>query len=167
MASRPNDDRPGRLRSVPGMVRAAGIIWIIYGAGGAACGCLDVLFKLPENSAQNAFEPHPPGRDPISMVQGAGCGVLIAAAFAVVGFRIATGRANDTIVIGVISLVLGGLSGCTGLSLVLFRPGVESLVAASIVAAVTAVFLLIPGILALVGRTQYLAWRQPDEYGDG
>ena len=120
--------------------RLAGALWVGYGVLASAA-WLTSLWPWPGAGAPEAAA---------GLVVGAGC--LSA------GLPVATGRAADTRDLGVASVALSAT--LLALAALIWRisvtvPGDESVAAIGGVG----VGLLVPGVLALAGRRDYLVWR--------
>lgn len=123
---------PRAPTSRPGVVTAAAIIWIVFGS----LGILGQLMTIAAGNTRGAF------------------GILIAIAFLVVGIQSLTGKAKDTLGNGIGALVIGVLSLGVG-TLFAGRGGAIILV----VLLLQSGLMVTSGILALVGRSAYKAWR--------
>jgi hypothetical protein len=141
------------------VVLAAGVIWIVFGSLVLLNFALTMLILL-------AFTP-PELRGPI--MSGAVCVGLIVALFGGVfihvGVQSISGTAKDTLGNGIGSIIFGALIG--GLSLVALlgtaavRGGnVGGGVLQAAINLVVAAALLAAGVLALIGRDGYRAWRR-------
>jgi hypothetical protein len=122
---------------MPGVVKAAGIIWIVVGA----LGVLGQLLSLgggfrPQNIA----------------------GLVISVAFLIVGIQTITGKAKDTLGNGIGSIVIGLLNGAFLVYVTSALPGALAGVALLFGAPVV-LGLIAGGILALAGRARYKEWR--------
>ena len=162
-------DRSPRVPAMPGSVKFAGILWILFGALGLTLQAAS--FVIDKVMDQPAGQPDNPG----SMC-GVVCGVLISAVFLWVGLQTVRGQAKDTlgnaigsmvfslfyIGIGALMAVGGAVIGAAG-----NQPGQpqvpEEVMMIALVAGVVCLLLggmlLLAGILALVGRSQYKDWR--------
>ncbi len=140
------DDEPG----FPMTVMAAGIFWIVLGA---------VLVLALLVALAGAFFIAQGRQEKGEVVFGGLCtGLfigLIGGAFIFVGVQTILGSARDTLGNGIGSIIFGVLNGGAGLGQVLTREYFHS--AVSILCAVG---LLTAGVLALVGRNPYKAWRR-------
>jgi hypothetical protein len=140
------DDMPG----FPATVMAAGIFWIALGA---------VLVLALLVALAGAFFMAQGRQEKGEVVFGGICtGLffgLIGAAFIFVGVQTVLGTARDTVGNGVGSIIFGALNGAAGLGYVLTREYFQS-----VVSFICGVGLLTAGVLALVGRTRYKAWRR-------
>jgi hypothetical protein len=150
--------------SFPAVVRAAGIIWIVIG-------CILVLNAgLIVVQAGTAAAGAP--RDAGPTAAGGACSAILvglfAAAFIFVGVQSINGTARDTLGNAIGSLVFGVLNMGWGVVVAGFgamlsgRQGDMSVVAVLLggIGMVAGGALTVAGILALVGRGQYRAWRQ-------
>jgi hypothetical protein len=124
--------------SLPGAIVAAGVLWII-------CGGLGAIGNLIAAVAARG------------KITGA-MGIPIAIAFFVVGIQSVSGKAKDSLGNSIGSLIIGGLGVIGVLVLtVMARHGVVLL------AMVYPLGLITAGILGLVGRSRYVAYRQAKE----
>lgn len=162
------DDRP-RLTPLdrsPGSTKAAGIIWVIMGSL--------VLLNVLVSTAVNVSSGVPIGQ----LLCGLALPTLIGAVFLNVGIQTLNGSAKGTLANGIGSIIFAALiGGLGGLLLVgsAFLGGVAAqgggppgaavglLATIALVAAVlyllTGAMLLVAGILAIKGKTDYLRWR--------
>lgn len=131
---------PEVASSIPGSVVGAGVLWII-------CGGLGTIANLIAAFAAR-------GR-----ITGA-MGIPIAIAFFVVGIQSVSGKAKDMLGNSIASLIIGGL-GIIGV-LVLTAMARHGIV---LVAIVYPAGLITAGILGLVGRGRYLAYKRGKEGG--
>lgn len=152
------DDAP----PYPGTVRVAGAIWILFGCFGLLNAALAVVLAANPGPAGPGGGPNP---------GGSCCPGLIAVAFLVCGYQTVRGTAADTRGNSVGSIVLAGLQLAVGVGLALlglgaFGPGAggaglgpqEAVIVGAVVCGL-GMGLLTAGVLGLVGRKQYLAWR--------
>jgi hypothetical protein len=159
---RDEDESPPRF---PGIVMAAGVIWI-GGGSLALISAMGNLALLGANQGANQQAGGAPGA-----IGGGCCSGLVGIAFLVCGFQTVTGKSSDTLGNGIGSLVLGLLAlliaaGTVFGGFVLLgnqnAPG-QALAAGIIVAAglfgLCGAALILAGILALVGRSAYREWR--------
>jgi len=152
-----DDERPDEItrapRQLPVTVLLAAVGWISFGSLVLMNGI--VLVVLLSTTAAADLPPAEKG----ALTSGAGCAFLLlavfGAAFTYVGVQTVRGTAADTlgnsigsIVFGLIQLGGGIIQGGRGQAL---ASGIQFLAAAGLVAA---------GVLALVGRDQYKAWRR-------
>ena len=157
---RERDDEDDELQygrpEFPRAVQIAGIIWIVIGSLillNAAAGLL-LTFGTVGGGADRAG-----GVCPMLI------GVLFAAVFLHVGIQSTRGTAKDTLGNGIGSILFGLPNAGFGVILiggaaVAGRPVGLILVLLGIVCLLAAVGLLAAGVLALVGRQQYKAWRR-------
>jgi DNA-directed RNA polymerase subunit M/transcription elongation factor TFIIS len=150
--------RPTR-QSMPGIVKAAGIIWIVYGT----IGTLNTAISLVLAAGQNANGQNGPGANPGSPF----CGLAIAFAFAYCGFQTVTGKAKDTLGNSIGSLLLGGLQLLVGIVLIVLSGGgigdklqIDKDMAGIIGALVClmGIMLVSAGVMGLIGRQGYKDW---------
>lgn len=158
----------------PVVVRLAGIIWIGIGA----LGVVSAVLNFAGAGAANRANPN--GQNPAAGAQAAGqsiggcCTALIAVAFVAVGYNTVTGKAKDTLGNAIGSLLLAALVACVGVAVVGFATAAANnpagkrappdagaeLVIAGIIFGGVCLLYVVPGVLALVGRRDYLAWRK-------
>ncbi len=121
----------------PGVVTAAAVLWIIFGA----LGLLGQLMTLTR------------GVRPQAMV-----GLAIAVAFIVAGVQTISGKAKDTLGNGIGAIVIGVLN--VGFLFYLMTVAPRFMAGAILLTgAPVALGLVVGGILALVGRQGYREWR--------
>jgi hypothetical protein len=146
----------------PVAVRAAGIVWIIFG-------CLILL-----NAAVNFLLTAGAAAAGAPQVAGGTCGLLLAvlfgAVFIHVGIQSVRGTAKDTLGNGIGSIVIGALN--MGIGGVLMAAGLAAPGTASLIAVVGGGISILggcgligAGILALAGRSAYRSWRHA--HGNG
>jgi len=131
----------------PTSVTIAGIVWIVF--GGIILVNVLVLLLMPRWQREAA------------MIGGASARFfrdLFGAAFIYVGVQSVRGTARDTlgngigsIVFGLLKLVWGGLQASDGENI---QAGIGFLAGAALIAA---------GVLALIGRSKYKAWRRAEK----
>ena len=173
---RPDDDEENEDRrptmpiqtTNPGSTRAAGIIWVIMGSL--------VLLVTALNLTLGAGT----GAGGAEMLCSAALPVLIGAVFLMVGIQTLNGSAKGTLGNGIGSIIFGVLIG--GLGVILFYgaffagggggpgapPAVQQLgeaagviiMVVAVVYLLTGAMLLVAGILAIKGKTDYLRWRK-------
>jgi hypothetical protein len=144
----------------PQSVKTAGVIWIIFG-------CLILLnaaVNLWVTMSQAALRggPAPAGLGAVVI------GALFGAVFIHVGNQSTKGTARDTLGNGIGSLVFALLNGAYGVMLVMVglagmaigAPMAIVVLAVGGVGILAGVGLLAAGVLALVGRAEYIAWRR-------
>ncbi len=147
------DYRLGPEAPYPATVKAAGVIWIVYG-------CLILLNLVVALLMAFAVMSQFGGRGAEVLMGGLMCTMvvvgLIAVAFLFVGVQSVRGTARDTLGNGVGSIILAllqfGGAAYYGLQL-------NNVVQAA-VASVGGVLLLTAGVLALVGRSTYRDWKR-------
>lgn len=147
----------GEPPPLPGSVKAAGIIWIVFGGLVLLNGGINVLLQL-------AVVPRGgPGAG--GMVTGAVCGglfvALIGGVFIHVGVQSLNGTAKDTLGNGIGSIIFAALIGGLGLITLVVAgvAGVWWAVLAAVINLLAGAGLLAAGVLALVGRDGYKRWR--------
>ncbi|HEX3149089.1 MAG TPA: hypothetical protein VHR66_13495 [Gemmataceae bacterium] len=153
-----DDDRPSRSSAkFPPGVKAAGIIWISFGA----LGLINIVLQLAM-AAGNAVAGGGPGGSPYT---GVGCGVIIALVFLMVGIQTVKGTAKGVLGNGIGSIIFGVLYlSCGGLLLAgsgFVPAGADStlLLAVGGIALLMGLALLLAGVLALMGKSAYEEWR--------
>ena len=148
---------------IPGSVRAAGIIWVVFGALILLSGALQILSQL-------VLAP-PEARG--AAITGSFCSALFVAfvggVFIHVGVQSLSGTAKDTLGNGIGSIIfaaiIGGLTFVVLAAMVAVRPRgpaegpVWAILIAVILNGLSALALLTAGVLALVGRNGYRAYR--------
>ncbi len=156
-----------RAPAFPVAVRIAGVIWIAIGA----LQILSALVNFATAGAANRAGAAPGAAAGQSC--GGFAGLLFGVGFLSVGLNTVRGKAKDTLGNSIGSLLLGAL--CLGIAVLVVAMGGMMANAgpnrpaqpnAGAVAAITAVvlggvslFYIVPGVLGLVGRRGYLAWR--------
>ena len=156
-------EEPREVPPIPGIVRAAGIIWVGYGALGLFSTILSFVVEVGAK-AGNAGANNPGGN-----ASSPCCGIAIACAFAYCGLQTLKGESKDTLGNSIGSLILGSLQLLAGVVLVVLGaggiagnlpidPGVIFLIAA--IAGFFGCMLVLAGILGLIGRSAYREWRE-------
>jgi hypothetical protein len=166
------DDREDDIAiSYPLTVRLAAIAWIAFGCLMLLVSMTTCLLRLEMIGAagEAARQAGAPARGAGPEAVGGVCGSIIQVVFAVafigVGIHTALGKARDTLGNAIGSIVFGLLGlGCGGLMIV---GGVAmggavpiALAIAGGVNVLTGLGLIAVGIMAVVGRGRYLAWRR-------
>jgi hypothetical protein len=134
----PGAPYPQAPTKIPGVVLAAGIIWIVFGGLGILGGVMSL---------------------------GAGASGIaqlgIAVAFLIAGIQTVTGKAKDTLGNAIGSFIIAGLGllGTLVLSSIGGRLGGDFIGVLVMIAVINCGALVTAGILALVGRERYRAWR--------
>ena len=141
----PLDDEDISLRIVrrakfPGLILAAGILWILAGAAYVALFAASYLFQ-------------------VSLPAGGFLLILGAAFFVKDGVQLIRGKSGDPIKDGIITLLIG---------LYFFgRGGYDFTQSGNVIALAIDTFFglifLVPGILVLLGRKNYLRWKATQE----
>ncbi|HEY2787698.1 MAG TPA: hypothetical protein VGJ05_22260 [Fimbriiglobus sp.] len=134
----------------PVIVRIAAVLWIGFGALGLIGG----MIQLGQAGAQ---------RGNGQSTGGPCCGFVIAIAFIVVGYQTLTGKAKDTLGNGIGSILIGLLY--LAIAGVLFAAvrvraqfgGEVNFIAVFV--GLIGISLILAGMLAIVGRENYKAWR--------
>jgi hypothetical protein len=139
----------------PGSVRAAGIIWIILGGLILLSAGLNLLVAFTDQPLVGG-----------AYAAGRGCGVLFMALFGVVfllvGIQNVNGTAKDTLGNAIGSIIFAALEFGIAVVTIVGTAAIGNLPIGLIVAGIYGfggMGLLLAGILALLGRRQYLAWR--------
>lgn len=154
-----DDDAPAGPVPFPGIVRAAGIIWICVGALELVNAALTLVLA--------GVNQNPGG------ASGVCCSGGVGIAFLMCGMQTVTGKAKDTlgngigsIALGVLLLGAGVLIGFGGAFLGA-NPGAnqngpppELFIIIGAITAVLGLTLILAGTLALVGRSRYREWRE-------
>jgi hypothetical protein len=144
----------------PGTVLTAGVLWIVFGA----LSVLGVLLLLALAFVV-AGAPGPRPRGAEAEAAGVVCGLILGglfgAAFIFVGVQTVRGTAKDTLGNGIGSIIFAALA----LLATIFNLAVGQ-VPQAVGNLITCVGLMVAGILALVGRADYRAWKQVHEATD-
>jgi len=155
----------------PGIVKAAGIIWICVGAL-SIINMMATFAMIGGNGAggnaagANAGAGNAEGPNPAAPC----CAGLVGIAFLVCGHQTVTGKAKDTLGNGVGSMILGSLqmlaAAAIGFGGVLAgqnpgQPGIrrELMLGIAVMVGALGGTLVLAGILALAGRSAYREWR--------
>jgi hypothetical protein len=141
----------------PATVTVAGIIWIVI--GGLSILQLLLMLVLPAAMPQAKARPADQGQENVQRVaKGVGlcCGSLIGGAFIFVGAQSVRGTANDTLGNGIGSIVLGILQLAYSAIAALVRVSFLDLA----IGCILGIGLLVAGVIALLGRSDYKAWRE-------
>lgn len=148
-----NDEPPPP--TPPGIARAAGIAWMALGAFILLCGLAYFVFSIAV--ADGGDDPVP---DLGWIAMGIGFGLIMC------GRGIVFGKAKDVVSVSVVSIILGVIHLAVGL--VVATQKVDAVVGMIIGGVCTAIALacILPAILALAGRAQYLAWRRANPPDD-
>ena len=144
----------------PGTVVAAGWIWTIFGI-------LMNLLTCGGMVAEIVMQAQRPGQ--IRPQSGSICvnvlGIALGAGFFAAGVQLVRRKAKDTIVVSILSILIGLLYLGIGSIAILLpignkaNPGLEAILAiVGIVCAVIGCALILPGVLALMGRSEYRDW---------
>ena len=156
------DYSPSRFENVPFPVpvRIAGVIWIVFGGLIVMGAALTLLTSLSRPQVPNA------GAQTAGNVCQGLFQLLIGAAFLFVGVQTVKGTAKDTLGNAIGSIILGALNGGFGFVLVLGAlalagGGMAALaVVLGGISVLAGLGLITAGVLALVGRKEYRAWKQ-------
>jgi hypothetical protein len=146
------DDQP----AFPLTVYLAGLIWTIFGGLILVNAAVNLLLILAMAAAWSA--------DAMGEIWPAVVSMVIGAAFVYVGLQTVRGQAKDTLVSGIGSMIFAVLNGGFGAFLLAGPLAIAErarMVAAILggVSLVGGIGLLAAGVLALVGRRGYKAWR--------
>jgi hypothetical protein len=148
----------------PGRVLAAGVIWMLIGA-------LFVLVSFAQIVASAFIRANQSGPVPSNPAEGyaTSFGIFAGSWLFIAGLRVARGSAQDMLVTSVLSILVGLLYFGLGVAaLVLLdnpQPSkvpasfIQTMLVAAFVSVLVGCGLLLPGSLALAGRSRYLAWR--------
>lgn len=145
----------------PGIVMAAGVIWIAVGSLAFINGILSVVMA-GANAANggggaNAGSPC--------------CGIIIAIAFISCGYQTVTGKAKDTLGNSIGSMVMGLIYLAVGIGFALIGAGVfgnvnalpiapEAIIVVAILTGLMGTAHEAAGVFALIGRRAYREWRE-------
>ena len=161
----PIDDDYDAAPRFPGTATAAGVIWILYGCLGMFNGV--VTFAMTGAQLQQGGGGAPPG--------GAGggcCPMLIGIAFLVCGIQTVRGTASDTRGNAVGSIGLACLQLLIAVLILVVQAGAlgpagnnpnnapEVMVILGLMLGVMGAGLMTAGVLGLIARKPYLAWRE-------
>jgi hypothetical protein len=139
-----NESQPGpgsvTSESKLGVVKIAAIIWLVFGA----LILLNALLQLSQGIKDT-------GQQVLVVILG-----LFALAFIFVGYQTLKGTAKDTLGNGIGSILLAGVGSWNSYGSIMI--GQFDLYA--IISLLSVVALIVAGILALVGRADYKAWRE-------
>lgn len=155
------DDARRDSPSIPAGVRAAGVIWLNLGFLSVVSSCFTYLV-LPVLIQAGNRGPKPPGALQPSPTEICGCwlGVLLGVGFFTVGVRLVRGTAKDTLAGSILSLLVGVMYLVLGVgALLAIQNAPPAVVAGAVTAVVIGCLCLLPGVLGLLGRSRYLAWR--------
>ncbi len=157
-----DDDLP-YVKSVryPAMIRVAAIVWILFGCLILVNGGVSLIVQFTMQ-AQNG--PAAAGGAAIGGACGMAVVLLFGVGFILVGVQTLRGTAADTLGNGIGSIVFGLLNlGCGGAALTsgLVAGGQAAIMGliSGVISLIAGVGLVAAGIVVLVGRTSYLAWR--------
>jgi hypothetical protein len=124
---------PPPPRSIPGVVIAACVLWMLFGALGLVGGLAGLAMGAKGGSV---FQ------------------LAIAAAFLITGVQVLMGKASSILVSGIACIVLGGVTMLLVLMVARYMPGVLMAIATF-----NSLVLIVAGILACVGNRNYKRWR--------
>ena len=157
MSSEPDhsEDEPTGPTPQPGIIRAAWVMWLVMGVVFVLFGCANVIMSA-------VLADQKPNR---ASTVSEGCGTWFAfgigAALFVAGQNLRRGKAKDVVVAAVLSILLGLFYAAVGVGAFIFLARNEVL---ALILAATGFLIaagsILPGVLALVGRQQYLEWRR-------
>ena len=158
-------DRRPKKRRYPTVMRIAAIAWIVFGCLVLLTGLLNLVVELVGLATAGGGAPEATGR-----AVGGACvmifALLFGGGFVFVGVQTILGWANDTLGNGIGSILLGLLClSCGGSGLVTVASGVGGQpVAVGVISAainlLSGLGLIAAGVLALVGRSDYVAWKR-------
>jgi hypothetical protein len=164
-----DEDRLNVRMEYPRSVWAAGVIWFIAGVLILVATLVNLVVGMALTSAQapgaQVVAATPPGGSICALLFG----VFMGAVFIHVGEQSVNGTAKDTLGNGVGSMIFAMLNGVWGVLIILFAAAVWrflSRTAGILLAAIgglnalSGLALLVAGILALIGRADYKAWRR-------
>ncbi len=138
-------------------MRAAGIIWTIFG------GLILLNFAILALILLVLAPAAPPGTRGAAigatMCLGAFLG-LIGGVFILVGIQTITGSARDTLGNGIGSIIFSLLIGGSGLVTLVGGRGEAANLIGGAINVLAGAGLMAAGVMALIGRDQYRAWRQ-------
>ena len=147
----------------PGIVRAAGVIWIAVGV----IALMNAALSLAMAGANAA------GGGGGGKAGSPCCGFAIAIAFLVCGYQTVTGKAKDTLGNSIGSMVFGSLQLLVALFCALVGAGAignqnaqalpfpkEAMIVVALVVAAMGSLLELAGIFGLMGRRSYREWRK-------
>ena len=157
-----DDLEPPERPRFPGIVMAAGVIWIAVGVLAMVNGMLSIVL-----AGANAAGGGGGGGNAGSPC----CGILIAIAFVSCGYNTVTGKAKDTLGNSIGSLLLGLIYLAVGIGFALVAAGAfgnmnalpiapEAIIAVAILTGMIGITLEMAGIFGLVGRRAYREWRK-------
>jgi hypothetical protein len=134
-------------------VQIAGWIWLVIGSLSLFTNLLTFVLTAPQGAGSPLF------------------GAIIGAVFCHVGLQSVQGKAKDTLGNGIGSLILGLLQGGLGIFLAVGAPllvGQNVLIAGILggIAILGGSGLIAAGVLALIGRKRYKAWRRAQNARD-
>jgi hypothetical protein len=151
----PWDEDPSVPTEQPGITRVAGVMWIAMGALFFVAGCLNVVVTA-------ALQARQPNRNNFGTES---CGTFLSFAIGYglfqAGRNLVKGKAADVLTASILSILLGLLYAALGVWAIFLLPLDE--VAALIlggIALLIAFGCILPALLALIGRAQYLEWRR-------
>lgn len=150
------EPRPSGPR-FPALATVAGVIWLLAGTLGVVVGTV----QLGRYGEQPAPPPGAQGKAADGPTNPC-CGLILAGAFAAAGYNTVKGRTRDisgyaggSLILGV--LVLAGAAALFSLPAPAKNPAERAILTAVLVGFGLVVY-LVPGILGLVARRQYIAW---------
>ncbi|WP_020474339.1 hypothetical protein [Zavarzinella formosa] len=151
------DDEPIVSPTFPKLVKTAGYIWIVFGS-------LILLSALVSFAIETATKADDPKNNPVGGVCSLIISVLFGAVFFHVGKQSISGEAKDTLgnSIGsiIFSLIYSGIGVMSVVAGLAMGGGAAGPIILGLVMAVCSLGLLVAGVMALMGRTQYKAWKK-------
>jgi hypothetical protein len=159
------DEIEFRRPPVPGTVRAAGVIWIVFGCLILLGAAANLVVSVGAAGAGAGPRAAAPGQPPAGVgICGALVNALFGAAFVFVGVQSFNGTARDTLGNGIGSIGIGLLNGgCGALFVAAGVAGGGAGAPLAVVVGAASILgglgLLAAGVLALVGRAGYRAYK--------
>jgi hypothetical protein len=135
-------------------VTAAGIIWIVFGSLSVLGAIFQLILAFAGGKGGAQDRASPAGQTP-----GALCGALFGAVFIHVGLQSIRGNAKDVLGNAIGSIIFGVLYTGIGGILIIFT-GESVLIITAVLLFLLALALYSAGVLALVGRSDYQAFRR-------
>jgi hypothetical protein len=156
-------DRPRTRATVRGKVLAAGIIWIVFGCLSIAGALIQMMLVFVGQADPRPGPGGALGAFAVRALSSCGilCGALFGAVFIHVGFQSIRGTAKDVLGNGIGSIIFGVLYTAIALILPLQAEDLSLLVVAFL--SFLALALYLAGVLALVARSEYKAFRQTSQ----
>lgn len=167
-----DDDYDEPSPRFPSVVMTAGIIWILIGSLSllGAMSSILIILSMPQQRV---------GAGSDVLTWGVVCSGAVGLAFAICGFQTVQGKSSDTIGNGIGSLILGILALFCAIAMAFgglaqfgnqnakqpvagqqAAAGAAGLMVTAMIVGLWALTLILAGTLALVGRSDYLEWRE-------